>query len=258
MINSAELFARFKKYHDQEDLVEEVMKIFYSSFLLSAESTAIDCGCHKGFHTEPLSRCCKQVIAVDANKDMCDFMEDMISKHGIKNCKIVHSALQDDKDVQQVTFYVSDNYLGRSSLTRLWDAIDKEVSYRPVVSPATTIDQLVSAYNIDHVDFIKLDLEGGEYKALKGADSLLRRDTPVIVMENSVHAATQGRFADTDTFDFLSAQGYTLVTPNSTPVSRDHPFPFWYLFGIPSNRFEEISGYLLKAYMQICSDRNLV
>ena len=219
---------------------------------------AIDGGCHKGMHTGPLARCCKRVIAVDANPDMCAYLAEQNRKTGVNNCEIVQAALQDDENADSVTFYISDNFLGRSSLTRLWDSIDKEVVYRPVTAPATTIDKLVRERGIDRVDFIKLDLEGGEYRALRGAANVLRRDALIFVMENSVHAAKQGGFLETDPFDYLSGLGYALLAPNGSRVARDRPFPFWYLFGIPLARLDELKARLQDAYAGICRSRNLI
>ena len=62
----------------------------------------------------------------------------------------------------------------------------------PIVSGETTpvrvqvvrLDDWLEAHKIDRVDFIKLDVEGGELEALKGAEKLLeRRPRPVILVE---------------------------------------------------------------------------
>lgn len=43
---------------------------------------------------------------------------------------------------------------------------------------ATTLDKVVSAINLDRVDFIKMDIEGAEWDALKGAEECIRRFSP--------------------------------------------------------------------------------
>jgi FkbM family methyltransferase len=257
MTDRKELFLNFKKYHEKEDLAEEVIKLFYSSFLSPVESISIDCGCHKGFHTELLSQFSLRVVAVDANADLCDYMRTFVVDHKITNCDIVFSAIQDDPNADSVTFFVSDNYLGRSSLTRLWDAIDADVTYRPVVCPATTIDRLNASLTLDRVDFIKLDLEGGEYRALLGGRDVLSRHMPVVVFENSIHAAQQGSFSSSDLYDYLTDFGYIIVTPSGDVVSRDSLFPFWYLFALPKKRFIPLVNKLNDAYLRVCSDRGL-
>jgi len=46
------------------------------------------------------------------------------------------------------------------------------------IFPTTTLDQLVLCGDIPRVDFIKMDIEGSELKALKGAEGTLRRFKP--------------------------------------------------------------------------------
>lgn len=46
----------------------------------------------------------------------------------------------------------------------------------------TTIDQLVSEQQIDRVDFIKMDIEGAELNALKGAEAVIRKFKPTLAI----------------------------------------------------------------------------
>jgi FkbM family methyltransferase len=48
--------------------------------------------------------------------------------------------------------------------------------------PATTIDETVRVLGLDRVDFIKLDVEGAERKAIEGAAETLRRFRPRMVV----------------------------------------------------------------------------
>ncbi|MCX7824006.1 MAG: FkbM family methyltransferase, partial [Verrucomicrobiae bacterium] len=49
--------------------------------------------------------------------------------------------------------------------------------------PLTTIDKLVGELGLERVDFIKMDIEGCEGRALRGMLGLLRRHRPVILSE---------------------------------------------------------------------------
>jgi hypothetical protein len=44
--------------------------------------------------------------------------------------------------------------------------------------PLTTIDALVAKYQLERVDFIKMDIEGAEMAAIRGAAQTLRRFRP--------------------------------------------------------------------------------
>ena len=48
--------------------------------------------------------------------------------------------------------------------------------------PATTIDEAVKELNLDRVDFIKLDIEGAERRAMAGARETLRQFAPRMVL----------------------------------------------------------------------------
>jgi FkbM family methyltransferase len=48
--------------------------------------------------------------------------------------------------------------------------------------PTTTIDEVVSGNNLPWVDFIKMDIEGSELSALRGAESTLRRSRPKLAI----------------------------------------------------------------------------
>ncbi|MEB3293387.1 MAG: FkbM family methyltransferase [Synechococcales bacterium] len=47
-----------------------------------------------------------------------------------------------------------------------------------------TLDSLIDSYDIDRVDFLKIDAEGHEVPVLKGSDRILREFKPVILYEN--------------------------------------------------------------------------
>jgi len=44
------------------------------------------------------------------------------------------------------------------------------------------IDDLVSSKNLEHIDFIKMDIEGAELEALKGAEDVIRRCKPKLAI----------------------------------------------------------------------------
>ncbi|HEY7336592.1 MAG TPA: FkbM family methyltransferase [Bryobacteraceae bacterium] len=54
----------------------------------------------------------------------------------------------------------------------------RDASPRTQPLPITTIDKLVGDLGLEHVDFIKMDIEGSERYALKGAERTLRRFHP--------------------------------------------------------------------------------
>jgi FkbM family methyltransferase len=67
---------------------------------------------------------------------------------------------------------------------------------------AISIDDLVAHYSLDRVDWIKMDIEGGEVEALKGAQMTLERFHPILFIE--IHET------DAELKSFLPPLGYSI------------------------------------------------
>lgn len=216
-------------------LIEGVIKDLYTT-CLPRGAVALDGGANVGFHTTGLARCLVdgRVIAVEANPDTLVTLKRTTAPWA--NVEVVWGALQADASRQTVQFNCSSSHPGRSGIGRLWDRITPgQVEYRaPADVPATTIDLLVRAQ--ERLDFIKLDLEGGEFPALRGAEQALRRWRPLVVSEHSRHAPALNGFAMEDWFAWLGALGYTAIAPNGAPLTLQAPFPFWYAFLVPQEQ----------------------
>jgi FkbM family methyltransferase len=84
----------------------------------------------------------------------------------------------------------------------------------PVTTAAVTvasIDAEVRRLGVDHVDFIKIDVEGGELDVLKGGVDTVRRFRPFIYCE-VYEAWTKGfGYLPAQLFDYLASLGYVGV-----------------------------------------------
>lgn len=65
-------------------------------------------------------------------------------------------------------------------------------------------------FGIDDVDFIKLDCEGYELFALQGAEQMLRRHRPVVIVEQKRGHGGKFGLTDTAAVDYLLGLGATL------------------------------------------------
>ena len=76
--------------------------------------------------------------------------------------------------------------------------------------PIEKLDDYVNVNQIKKVDFIKMDIEGAEYLALKGAENVLKQYSPVIMLElQSVHTKLFG-YAPEELINYLENLGYHL------------------------------------------------
>lgn len=60
------------------------------------------------------------------------------------------------------------------------------------------------------IDFVKLDVEGSEYGALKGMEQMLKRDHPTIMMEFHPPSIEEAGDNPKDIYDFLIANDYEI------------------------------------------------
>ena len=75
----------------------------------------------------------------------------------------------------------------------------------------TTIDEYCRANSIDHVDVIKLDLQGYDYRALKGAAATLE-NTRVVLVEVLFKEIYKGCHGFPDILNLMINQGFDLHT----------------------------------------------
>jgi FkbM family methyltransferase len=78
---------------------------------------------------------------------------------------------------------------------------------------AVAIDVLVGDGTLPDPEYIKLDVEGAEYEALRGAEATIRRTRPVIFL------ATHGEEVHRRCCEFLASIGYHFESLDGSPVA---------------------------------------
>ncbi len=141
----------------------------------------IDCGCNYGFYTFYTASLSKnnQVISVEASKKTAlDFLKNY-DLNKFQNISFHNKAISDKNDLE-VVFNESENDW-ESSLTH------KNFRLKETESIKTCkIDTLVESYNCEEFSLIiKLDIEGNEMEALKGAILTISKFAPIIIIEFS-------------------------------------------------------------------------
>lgn len=76
----------------------------------------------------------------------------------------------------------------------------------------TTLDEAVASLYLPRVDLIKIDIEGGELACLQGAESVLRRFRPMLVVEVQAFSARQAGWDVSELFQYLHGLGYEFFT----------------------------------------------
>lgn len=140
--------------------------------LVPRDRVALDVGGNTGIYCEQLVRLTSQVVVVEANPILARHLDWMFEGR----VKVVAAAAS--AQVGEVVLRIpEDDSLGGLSTVAPENALTGKL--RSVTVPARTIDSL----ELENVGFIKIDVEGHEAAVLAGAQALLRRDRPNILLE---------------------------------------------------------------------------
>ena len=77
-----------------------------------------------------------------------------------------------------------------------------------------SLDDMVSAGEIQPPDYIKLDVEGAEYDALRGAEAVIDKFHPILFLD------THQRSAHQNTIRFLEQKNYRFEILDGKPLAE--------------------------------------
>lgn len=128
--------------------------------------------------------------------------------HEIPNPTVIEAAVGDCIGLSQL--YTPDRGSGLASLYERKDAGIAKENWEKVPVSTTTVDAIVEEYSIGTVDYLKMDIEGHELAALRGASrSLERRIVHNLTFEFG-SANVNSRTFFRDYFDMLSSFGFRI------------------------------------------------
>jgi FkbM family methyltransferase len=218
------------------DLFESIIEDIYTA-VLSAGDLALDGGAHVGRHSFPMAERVGPtglVLAVEAYPKLARKLVRRARKHRAPQVQVIDRALYDR--MGRVSFHCTKQHPAYSGIeARRYDFRE---SVQVVEVEATTIDYLVTQHPDRQLRFAKLDLEGGEFRALQGGQSTLNKSRPLIVFENDQeNSAQRYGYAKEDWFGLFAAAGYETFTLWGRPYTgddwgrRDIP---WYFIAAPA------------------------
>src|SRR5262249_52483998 len=117
-----------------------------------------------------------RVDAFEPRADLMDLLTKTIGENGLTNVTTHNFALGSQNYYGQMVWSVHDVNPGGTNLVSS-DFVAPDTTAQPVA--VRTLDACIS----HRVDFIKLDVEGSELLVLKGAERILAKDRPLILVE---------------------------------------------------------------------------
>jgi FkbM family methyltransferase len=183
--------------YDQQTL--EVMRR-----ILKRDSSCIDVGAHNGDILRHMIE-----VAPAGNHHAFEALPHLAARLREKFPDAhVHSMAASDKSGRADFQYVENDPAYSGLRRRIYDRPDPQISTIQV--EVATLDEVIPAEQ--PIAFIKMDIEGGEYHALKGATNIIRRWQPVIVFEAGSKSTGQYGISPSELFSLVTTFGYNLST----------------------------------------------
>lgn len=116
---------------------------------------------------------------IEPNPHCANYLKELVDVNGFKHAKIIESAISDaDGEIELLTRY------GDDILATTTHSFRKFTKYAVKTKVAmTTGDEVIKAENLTQVDIIKIDIEGGESKAINGLMNTIKKFQPYIICE---------------------------------------------------------------------------
>lgn len=165
---------------------------------LKPTARAIDVGAHDGAILREMIEIAPSGT-FDAFEPLPEFAEKLrLSFHGDRRVVIHQVALSDARGAMEFQHVVS-NPAYSGLRRRVYARPDETIEAIRV--DAVPLDEM--AENFDRLDFLKIDVEGGEVNVLRGAAETIARFKPTVVFEHGRGGADQYGFGPTDVWEVL-------------------------------------------------------
>ena len=184
-----------------EDWFETEMEFWRSR--LHTGMTVIDVGANAGVYTFSAAQKVGKtgtVIAIEPFVGCVNLLQETCRINQLPQVKVCHGAASNRPGKSKLSLKAS------SELNELSDRDLPEGTYEEV--NCFTLDSLIETYQLDRIDFLKIDAEGHEVPVLKGSDRILSEFRPVILYENI--AGSQG--SNLPVAELLISKQYELFT----------------------------------------------
>lgn len=157
-----------------------------------------------------------KVWAFEPSSEASKRLKDNLALNQVSCVEVFQIALSDVEDASLVLkrdpgYRDGDRYLATRKTPnvqlegKVEDAGDDEIV------PVTTLDHFFSQHNdvLPHIDFIKMDIEGGEFAVFRGARQLLQANPDVVIMfECTPQDCHVNGHTQEDVFEYLRALGF--------------------------------------------------
>ncbi len=162
--------------------------------------TLVDVGAHRGYSSKPFAEKGWRVVAFEPEETNFKAFQENLK--GFDKVLVFQEAVS-DVNGEKVPFFTSDKYYGIHSLK----SFDQSHQYAYDVLTAR-LDKKLADLDLPNVDFLKIDIEGADFLALKSFD--FNRYSPELVMVEFMDSRSVPYFGYSlkDMVDYMKNKGY--------------------------------------------------
>jgi len=209
-----------KMYIDKDDSlalfsngIYEAYETFLIKALLKPTDIALDIGAHIGYFTLLMAQKCKWVYAFEPEPNNFKLLKSNVKLNKLENIVCYNIAVTESTGLTKLHLCESNSGMHRIYKPK-W--ISKTTMVRTI-----KIDDALTLHGGLKVDFIKMDIEGSEFGALKGMEQLLKTNHVIMMMEFHPPTIEEYGANPREVYDFIKGLGYDirLLPKPSIPIS---------------------------------------
>lgn len=166
--------------------------------VLKPDSCCIDVGAHRGSILQEMVRIASRArhYAFEPLPHLAEHL-----RRKFPRVRVYEAAVSDHAGTAR--FLYVENAPAYSGLKeRIYDRFDPVL--KPITVDVVRLDEVIPSE--EHIAFIKLDIEGGEFQALRGAAGMIGRCRPVIVFEAGAKSTGQYGATPEEVYRFITDQ----------------------------------------------------
>ena len=177
---------------------------------LSTNGTFMDVGAHIGYYSLKAAAMVGpngHVISIEPNPQTLPKLRANIQASDARAVSVWPVACADSESTLQL-YAAPESNTGESSLSKE-NASQEGAATAGIFRTGRPLDAIVKEAKLDHVDVIKIDVEGAEFAVLKGAAKTLDDFRPVLIIELVQNQLKAMGTSVEEVTGFLASHGYT-------------------------------------------------
>jgi FkbM family methyltransferase len=227
---------------------EAILERSYRRFLNSGD-VVLDIGAHTGIHTVKFLECVGDAGLVVAFEPLPDVHRFLLRSLGTRPNLMIFELALSSAPAARAEFVRAEGSLSESGLKRR--EYNEPENVRPTTTHVeiSTIDEIVDRLELRSVNYIKMDIEGGELDAVAGGRQTIRRFRPIISLEYGPQAYGAYGYTEDSLFEVAEQLGYRIFDPFMQDIGDRAVWNFaknrycWDYFIVPLERADEARGW---------------